>query len=111
MFVDWIKKGIDMIAKFNDFIMSAAIDGIVSLIMNIVSKAEWIKEKAGAVTGAAKKTWDFISGPFRAEGGPVDQKRDLRANAAAISQRNRALESLYGIEDFVNQATDFQTWE
>ncbi len=110
MFVDWIKKGVDMMAKFNDFIMSAAIDGIVNLIMNIVSKAEWIKEKAGMVTGAAKKTWDFISSPFRAEGGPVDQKRDLRANAAAIAQRNRALESLYGIEDFVNQATDFQTW-
>lgn len=77
--IDLLADVVDGINKFNEFILNAVLDGVIDTIRNIINGAEFLAEKAGAV-------WNFVTGLFRAEGGPVSNKNQVQRE---VHQRKR----------------------
>tara|TARA_B100000073_G_scaffold104336_1_gene83569 strand:- start:7090 stop:9678 length:2589 start_codon:yes stop_codon:yes gene_type:complete len=80
-FLDFIQPAMDYLKKFNDFVFSAQIDLIVKGIKKMIGGAKFIADKAGAA-------WNWLSAPFRAEGGPVMSGPTPNKNRAIINERS-----------------------
>jgi len=75
-FLDFIQPAMDWLKKFNDFVYGAAIDTIIKGIKMVLGGAEFIANKAG-------QAWNWLTSPFREEGGPVE-----RAGGGAVRKEN-----------------------
>ena len=75
-FLDFIEPAMGWLKKFNDFVFNSAIDTIIKGIKLVLGGAEFIANKAG-------QAWNWLTSPFREEGGPVE-----RAGGGAVRKEN-----------------------
>ena len=76
-FIDFIQPAVDWLKGFNDFVFNSNIDLIIKGIRAVLGGAEFIANKAG-------QAWNWLTSPFREEGGPVE-----RAGGGAVRKENQ----------------------